>query len=126
MSNNSMLGDSAPTETRTTTGTAQDRLWSAVSVVYRWRRFIAGVTAGAAVLAVGISLLLPNWYAASVRVLAPEGGGGGLTPPAMRNLPSAAPWFLGGPGGATAGTLRSLPVPGRSGAAVVSSVLVIV
>src|SRR5690625_320817 len=99
MSNNSMLGDSAPTETRTTTGTAQDRLWSALSVVYRWRRFIAGVTAGAAVLAVGISLLLPNWYAASVRVLAPEGGGGGLTSAVMRNLPSAASMLLGGPSG---------------------------
>lgn len=99
MSNNAIPGDSAPAETNTSTPTPHDRLWSAFGVVYRRRRFIAGVTAGAAVLAVGISLLLPNWYAASVRVLAPESGGGGLTSAVMRNLPSAASMLLGGPSG---------------------------
>lgn len=81
---------------------ASDALWNAAGLLYRWRRFIIGVTAVAAVAAVVFSLMLPNWYAASARLLAPENGGGGagaLASSLLKNLPSAATAFIGGTSG---------------------------
>ncbi|MFW5973023.1 MAG: Wzz/FepE/Etk N-terminal domain-containing protein, partial [Bacteroidota bacterium] len=75
----------------------EESVISAVRTIFEWRRFIAGVTASVAVLAVAISLLLPNWYRAEARVLAPEGGAGNaMAAQVLRNLPSAASMFLGG------------------------------
>lgn len=80
-------------------GRAEDTLWTVVGRLYSWRRFIIGVTAAAAVASVVISLLLPNWYRASARVLMPEGQGG-LSSAILGNLPAAASALLGGgPGG---------------------------
>jgi tyrosine-protein kinase Etk/Wzc len=53
---------------------ASQALWNGVGLLWRWRRFILGVTAIAAVAAVIIALLLPKWYAAEARVLRSEGG----------------------------------------------------
>ena len=73
-------------------------LWTAVGRLYHWRRFIVIFTAGAAVLSVVVSLLLPNWYKASSRVLLPESGGSGLLSAALGDLASAASSLFGGGG----------------------------
>ena len=79
---------------------AEETLWTVVGRLYSWRKFIIGVTAAVAVSAVVISLLLPNWYRASARVLIPESQGGGLSSAILGNLPAAASALLGGgPGG---------------------------
>ena len=79
---------------------AEETLWTVVGRLYAWRKFIVGVTAAVAVSAVVISLLLPNWYRASARVLIPESQGGGLSSAILGNLPAAASALLGGgPGG---------------------------
>lgn len=79
-------------------GQAVDDMWLAAGALFRWRRFIIGVTALVAVVAIIISLLLPKWYEASVRVLPPEnGGGGGLAAALLKGGPgSAASALLGG------------------------------
>lgn len=79
---------------------AQQQLWRAAGVLYAWRRFIVGATAVVAVGAVVISLLLPNWYQATARVLSPEGGGANPMAAAfLKNLPSGAASLLGGAAG---------------------------
>lgn len=45
---------------------------SLVAVLLAWRRFIVLATAGAAVLAVVVSLLLPSWYSATATILPPD------------------------------------------------------
>ncbi len=76
---------------------ARTALWSALGNLYRWKRFIVAVTILGAVAAVAISLMLPNWYAASARVLPPEAGSANpLSAALMKNLPSAATSLLGG------------------------------
>lgn len=76
-----------------------NRLWYAAGVIYRGRKFAGSVTVAGLALSVVISLLLPNWYAASARLLSPEGGGNPLTSSLLRNMPSAAAMLLGGPSG---------------------------
>jgi uncharacterized protein involved in exopolysaccharide biosynthesis len=49
-------------------------LWDAAGALYRRWKLIAAVTVVAALLSVGIALMLPKWYAAEARVLQPEGG----------------------------------------------------
>lgn len=79
---------------------AEETLWLVTGRLYRWRKFIAGVTVAVAISAVVISLLLPNWYRASARVLVPESASGGLSSAILGNLPAAATALLGGgPGG---------------------------
>lgn len=74
-----------------------DGLWLALGALFRWRWFLAGVTTLVAIAAVIISLTLPNWYAASARVLPPESSGANpLTAALMRNAGSAASALLGG------------------------------
>ncbi|GIV57340.1 MAG: polysaccharide chain length determinant protein [Rhodothermaceae bacterium] len=78
---------------------AEDTLWETLGTLYRWRRFIAGVTGVVAVLSVVISLLLPNWYRAQTRLLLPESSSGGLASALLGNLSSAARSLIGGTGG---------------------------
>ncbi|QXD15880.1 lipopolysaccharide biosynthesis protein [Rhodocaloribacter litoris] len=79
---------------------AENNLWDTLGTLYRWRRFIAGVTGTVAVLSVVISLLLPNWYRAEARLLLPESGGAsGLASAILGNLSSAARSLIGGAGG---------------------------
>jgi uncharacterized protein involved in exopolysaccharide biosynthesis len=72
-------------------------LWRTVGILASKWKLIAGVTTAAAVAAVVISLLMPNWYRASARLLLPEGGSG-LNAALLRNLPPAATALLGGGG----------------------------
>lgn len=76
------------------------QLIDALVLVWDWRKFIIGITAGVAILSVAISLLLPNWYRASSRLLPPERTGSSAIASAMLdNLPSAAAGLLGGSSG---------------------------
>lgn len=68
-------GDGAPTVPTPPESRAERTLWDALGTLYRWRKFIAGVTTFGAVASIIIALLLPKWYAAEARVLQPEGGG---------------------------------------------------
>jgi capsule polysaccharide export protein KpsE/RkpR len=77
---------------------AQRTLWQVAGTLFRWRKFIGAVTGVVAVLAVVISLLLPDWYRASTRLLLPEDSGGGLTSVLLGDLSSAAQSLLGGGG----------------------------
>lgn len=76
---------------------AEQTLWQTLGTLFLWRRFIISVTAVVAVAAVVITLLMPNWYRASARLLTPESGGG-LSSLLLRNLPSGASSLLGGGG----------------------------
>lgn len=79
---------------------ADEMLWSTLGTLYRWRRFITGVTGTAAVLVVVIVLMIDNWYQADTRLLLPARGGTGLVSAAfLDNLPSAAKSLLGGASG---------------------------
>ena len=70
--------------------------WSVLGRLWLWRRFLAVVTGVAAVGAVVISLLLPNWYQASARLLLPtSSGSSGLASSLLADLPSAASMLLG-------------------------------
>lgn len=77
-----------------------DGFWLALGDLLRWRWFVIGMTTLVAVAAVAITLSLPNWYAASARVLPPEASGANpLTAALLRNAGSAASALLGGPSG---------------------------
>ena len=92
-----------------TSDTSDERVWEALRHLYRARRLIAGITILAAIAAVVISLLLPNWYRASARVLPPAGVG--LSPLAsqlLNNLPGFLGNVLGG--GGQAGYERYLSI----------------
>ncbi len=95
--------------TRPTSDAQQERAWDALRRLYRARRLIIGVTAVAAIGAVIFSLLLPNWYRATARVLPPASGG--LSPLASQllgNLPGMLGSVLGG--SSTAGYERYLSI----------------
>ena len=53
---------------------ASDTLWNGIAILWQRRRFIAGVTALAAIISIVIALLMPKWYAGEARVLRSEGG----------------------------------------------------
>jgi uncharacterized protein involved in exopolysaccharide biosynthesis len=72
-----------------------EAFWSTLGTLWRYRVVIAGVTGLAAVLSVVISLLLPNWYLASSRLLLPAQSGSGILAGALSELPSAAQSLLG-------------------------------
>ena len=83
---------------RTSAAPVPDGLWFALAALLRGRWIVLGISVLVAVSAVAISLRLPNWYAASVRVLPPESSGANpLTAALLRNAGSAASAFLGGP-----------------------------
>ncbi|MGA1495295.1 MAG: Wzz/FepE/Etk N-terminal domain-containing protein, partial [Rhodothermales bacterium] len=73
--------------------------WNLLGVLYRWRRFIIGVTSVMAVASVIISLLLPNWFKASSRLLLPASASGGIASALLGDISSAAQSLLGGGGG---------------------------
>ncbi|MEX0821207.1 MAG: Wzz/FepE/Etk N-terminal domain-containing protein [Rhodothermales bacterium] len=75
---------------------AEDSLWIAFQRMYRGRRTIFGVTIFVAVASVVISLLLPNWYRSSARVLIPDAQGPNISSALLGNLPAAASALLGG------------------------------
>ena len=75
----------------------EQAFWSVLGRLWLWRRFLVIVTGVAAVAAVVISLLLPEWYRASARLLLPaSGSSSGLASSLLSNLPSAASMLLGG------------------------------
>ena len=73
--------------------------WHTLGVLYAWRRFIIIITVLAAVASISLSLMMPNVFRSSTRLLLPEGGGGGLASAMLGNLSSAASSILGGGGG---------------------------
>lgn len=50
---------------------AEQNFWRTLGKLYRWRHWIVGLTTVVAVAAVVISLMLPDWYRASTRLLPP-------------------------------------------------------
>lgn len=70
--------------------------WLLARDLWAHRRLIAGVTVAVALLAAGLSLLLPNQYRAGARVLMPDTGGGGLAALLGRSPSAAAASLLGG------------------------------
>ncbi len=74
----------------------EDALWNTAGALLRWRRFIAFTTGLVAIAAVIISLILPEWYKSSTRLLLPEGGGSSLASAVLGDLGSVASSFLGG------------------------------
>lgn len=68
----------------------QEAFWAAVRDVHAWRFFISGVTMLAAIVAVVVTLQMPNEYRASARVLAPQPPMSSLVGSLGRNLSSAA------------------------------------
>ncbi len=82
----------APTSAR-----SDDGLWVALAALVRWRWFIVAFTLLVGAASVAITLSMPNWYAASARVLPPEASGANpITAALMRNAGSAASALLGG------------------------------
>ncbi len=75
-----------------------DAWWQVARDLYRGRRIIILVVGFVAVASVVISLLLPKYYTASTRVIAPEDGGS-LSAMVLGNLPSSARALLGGSSG---------------------------
>jgi uncharacterized protein involved in exopolysaccharide biosynthesis len=76
----------------------EQTLWNAAGTIWRWKRFIAALTVLAGVAAVVISLLLPNVYTASTRLLLPSTGSSASA--MLGDLGSAARSLLGvGTGG---------------------------
>lgn len=79
---------------------AERNFWDVARTLWQRRRFIGLFTGAVAVTAVVISLLIPNWYFASARVLTPdESGSSGLLSAALGNLSGAARSLIGGGGG---------------------------
>lgn len=76
-----------------------DNWWGMLSVLYAWRRFIVATTILMAIASVAISLMLPNWFKASSRLLLSDSGGSGIAGALLGDLGSAAESLLGGGGG---------------------------
>ncbi len=75
----------------------ESAFWWSVQHILRNRWLIIGITSSAAVAAVVISLLLPNWYLAQTRLLIPGRASSGLLSNLMGgNLAPAASSLLGG------------------------------
>lgn len=87
------LSDAQRREARTTA------FWVSLAAMHRWRWGIVAVTVLAAVLSVWISLMLPLWYAATTRVLPPEGGSSSGLGALIGNLSPIASSLIGGGGG---------------------------
>lgn len=78
---------------------AQQHVWRTLGILWNRRVLIMGLTGAMAVLSVVISLMLPNYYRATSRLLMPESGGGGFASAILGNLGSAAQSLLGTSGG---------------------------
>jgi len=77
---------------------ADSSWWNLLGVLWRRKRFITVLTGISAVAAVVISLLLPNWYKATSRLLLPESSSGGLSSALLGDVSSALS-LIGGSGG---------------------------
>lgn len=78
---------------------AEVELWKGLGILWNRRRLILAITGVIAVLSVVLSLLMPNYYRASSRLLLPEAGGSGGLASILGNLGSAAQSLLGASGG---------------------------
>ncbi len=95
----------------------RERLWWTAGVLYRRRWWIVGATVLVAILAVVLTLQIPNRYRAETRVLLPEGGGG-LMASALSSLSPAAAALLGGGGGGFTRYLAILTSPSTTASVV--------
>lgn len=118
----SLLGDTFEERdtSRAQRRAAQERetLWATLGTLWRHRLLIALVTGVAAVAAVVLSLLMPNWYRAEARLLLPSASGTGILAGALNDLPAAAKSLLGGKSGDYARYLTILSSEGVLNAAV--------
>ena len=78
---------------------AEQQVWKTLGILWNRRVLIVAVTGLMAVASVVISLMLPNYYRATSRLLMPESGGSGLAGAILGNLGSAAQSLLGTSGG---------------------------
>lgn len=78
---------------------ATSALWNSLAVLHRRRWLIAAVTLLTAIGSVAVSLQLPLWYAATTRVLPPEGGSAGGLSALIGDLSPIASSLMGGGGG---------------------------
>ncbi len=78
---------------------AERQMWQTLGTLWNRRGLIIGVTGAIAVLSVVLSLMLPNYYRATSRLLMPESGSSGLAGALLGNLGSAAQSLLGSSGG---------------------------
>ncbi|MEP0545426.1 MAG: Wzz/FepE/Etk N-terminal domain-containing protein [Rhodothermales bacterium] len=67
-------GDGLALEDEARREQASQTLWTGLAILWQRRRFIAGVTALAAIVSIVVALLMPKWYAGEARVLRSEGG----------------------------------------------------
>ncbi|MCA0267854.1 MAG: lipopolysaccharide biosynthesis protein [Bacteroidetes bacterium] len=102
--------DSSPRDSEDTPG--QEAFWHAVRDVHRYRKAIAAFTVLAAIAAVVVSLLLPNEYKATARVLAPQQPMSSLVGSLGRNISSAARLLGDNAGGDYARYFAILTSPG--------------
>jgi len=77
---------------------ADSSWWNLLGVIWRWKLFIFVLTGISAVAAIAISLLLPNWYKATSRLLLPESSSGSLSSALLGDVSSALS-LVGGGGG---------------------------
>lgn len=82
-------------ETTSQEEVSKDAWWSLVGSIIQRRRFVIGMTIGAAVVSVIVSLLLPKWYEAEARVMLPTSGGGGGLSALLGDLDPSAASLLG-------------------------------
>lgn len=73
--------------------------WSSLAILHRRRWLILAVTVLTAIASVVVSLQLPLWFAATTRVLPPEGGSGGGLSALIGDLSPIASSLMGGGGG---------------------------
>lgn len=85
-------------------GSDDRTFWNTVGALYRHWRLITAATFTVAVLSVVISLLLPDWYRASTRLLPPESGG-----------PSNIAAMMGGSSNEQLGSIASSLLGGGAG-----------
>lgn len=91
--------NAAPQRLETMSQEGEQAWWNLLGVLYRWRRFIIVVTSIMAVASVVISLMLPNWFKASSRLLLPSTSSGGIASALLGDISTAAQSLLGGGGG---------------------------
>lgn len=88
-------GSTYPGDKNGTDITASGKVWWAIGVLFGARKFIAIMVVFVGIAALIITLLMPNVYSATSRVLVPEATGG-LSGMMMRSLSSSAASLLGG------------------------------
>ena len=72
--------------------------WNLLGTLWRRKMFLIVVTGLFAVLSVVISLMLPNWYKSSAKLLLPERSSGGITSALLGDVSSALSLFGSGGG----------------------------